>query len=62
MVRVDGEAPGGAKGVDVDEGGNGTTDYQRMYQMIRQAAPIGDLRFEIEFLDAGVEAFVFTFG
>jgi Thioredoxin like C-terminal domain len=36
--------------------------YQRMYQLIRQTGPIGDRRFEIEFRDAGVEAFVFTFG
>jgi Thioredoxin like C-terminal domain len=36
--------------------------YQRMYQLIRQPGPIGDRRFEIEFLDAGGEAFVFTFG
>jgi hypothetical protein len=62
VVRLDGEAPGDARGVDVDEGGNGTADYQRIYQLIRQAPPIGDRRFEIEFLDAGVEAFVFTFG
>jgi hypothetical protein len=62
VVRLDGEAPGDAMGVDVDERGNGTADYQRMYQLIRQAPPIGDRRFEIEFLDAGVEVFVFTFG
>ena len=61
-VRLDGEPPGGAHGVDVDESGNGTADYQRMYQLIRQPPPIGDRLFEIEFLDAGVEAFVFTFG
>src|SRR5262245_40775620 len=61
-VRLDGEAPGPAHGVDVDEGGDGVADYQRMYQLIRQSSPIGDRRFEIEFLDAGVEAFVFTFG
>jgi hypothetical protein len=30
--------------------------------LIRQPAPIGDRLFEIEFLDTGVEAFVFTFG
>jgi hypothetical protein len=48
--------------VDVDEGGNGVADYQRMYQLIRQPPPIGDRRLEIEFRDAGVEAFVFTFG
>jgi hypothetical protein len=61
-VRLDGESPGRAHGVDVDERGNGTADYQRMYQLIRQPSPIGDRLFEIEFLDAGVEAFVFTFG
>jgi hypothetical protein len=62
VVRLDGAAPGSARGVDVDERGDGTADYQRMYQLIRQAGPIGDRRFEIEFLDAGVEVFVFTFG
>jgi len=35
---------------------------QRLYQLIRQPKPIADRHFEIEFLDAGVEAFVFTFG
>jgi hypothetical protein len=30
--------------------------------LIRQPGPIVDRRFEIAFLDAGVEAFVFTFG
>ena len=61
-VRLDGEPPGPAHGIDVDAGGNGTADYQRMYQLIRQPAPISDRRFEIEFLDAGIEAVVFTFG
>lgn len=61
-VSLDGERPGRAHGVDVDESGDGTADYQRMYQLVRQHAPIGDRLFEIEFLDAGVEAFVFTFG
>jgi hypothetical protein len=61
-VRLDGHPPGPAHGVDIDEPGDGSCDYQRMYQLIRQPAPIGDRRFEIEFLDAGVEAFVFTFG
>jgi hypothetical protein len=61
-VRLDGEPPGQAHGVDVGAGGDGTADYQRMYQLIRQPSPIGDRRFEIEFLDAGVEAYVFTFG
>jgi hypothetical protein len=34
----------------------------RLYQLIRQPKPIVDRRFEIEFLDAGVETFAFTFG
>jgi Thioredoxin like C-terminal domain/AhpC/TSA family len=61
-VHVEGRPPGAAAGVDVDEDGNGTADYQQMYQLIRQPGPIDDRRFEIEFLDAGIEAFVFTFG
>jgi hypothetical protein len=61
-VTLNGGPPGPAHGIDVDEAGNGTTDYQRMYQLIRQPGPIGDRVFKIEFLDPGVEAFVFTFG
>jgi Thioredoxin like C-terminal domain len=33
-----------------------------LYQLIRQSGHVADRQFEIEFLDAGVEAFVFTFG
>ena len=47
---------------DVDAAGGGTVVEQRLYQLIRQPRPIADRRFEIEFLDAGVEAFAFTFG
>jgi hypothetical protein len=61
-VRIDGRPPGAAHGGDVDDQGNGTVAEQRLYQLIRQAVPIGDRQFEIEFLDAGVEAFAFTFG
>jgi thiol-disulfide isomerase/thioredoxin len=61
-VRVDGQAPGAAHGVDVDEQGEGAVTEQRMYQLIRQAKPIVDRQFEIEFLEPGVEAFAFTFG
>jgi hypothetical protein len=61
-VYLDGESPGRAHRVGVDESGTGTADYQRMYQLIRQPAPIGKRLVEIEVLDAGVEAFVFTFG
>jgi hypothetical protein len=53
---------GAAHGIDVDDQGNGTVTEQRLYQLIRQPKPIADRQFEIEFLDLGVEAFVFTFG
>ena len=61
-VLMDGHPPGNAHGGDVDEQGNGTAIEQRMYQLIRQAAPIANRLFEIEFLAPGVEAFSFTFG
>jgi thiol-disulfide isomerase/thioredoxin len=61
-VSIDGQRPGPAHGLDVDEGGNGTAVEQRLYQLIRQPKPIVDRQFEIEFLDAGVETFAFTFG
>jgi thiol-disulfide isomerase/thioredoxin len=61
-VLIDGQPPGAAHGGDVDEQGYGTLDQQRMYQLIRQSGSIGDRQFEIQFLDAGVEVFAFTFG
>jgi len=61
-VLIDGLPPGEAHGIDVDDQGNGTVAEQRLYQLIRQPKPIADRQFEIEFLDAGVEAFAFTFG
>jgi hypothetical protein len=61
-VLLDGRPPGNAHGADVDEQGYGTVKEQRLYQLIRQSQPIADRLFEIEFLDPGVEAYVFTFG
>jgi thiol-disulfide isomerase/thioredoxin len=61
-VLLDGQAPGAAHGIDVDEQGYGSLADQRLYQLIRQAKPITDRQFEIEFLAAGAEAFAFTFG
>ena len=61
-VLLDGEIATAAHGADVDADGNGKVVQQRMYQLIRQPGPIRDRRFEIEFLDGGVEAFCFTFG
>jgi hypothetical protein len=61
-VLIDGNPPGAAHGVDVDERGNGMVAQPRMYQLIRQPGPIAEHQFEIQFLDPGVEVFVFTFG
>jgi thiol-disulfide isomerase/thioredoxin len=61
-LLLDGGPPGAAHGIDVDAEGNGTVTEQRMYQLVRQPMPVADRLCEIEFLDPGVEAFVFTFG
>ena len=61
-VSIDGKPPDSAHGLDVDDSGNGTVVEQRLYQLIRQPKPIVDRQFEIEFLEAGVETFAFTFG
>jgi thiol-disulfide isomerase/thioredoxin len=61
-VLIDGQPPGAARGIDVDDQGNGTAAEQRLYQLIRQPKPIKDRQFELECLDSGVEAFAFTFG
>jgi hypothetical protein len=61
-VLLDGEPPSAAHVLDVDEEGHGTVTAPRLYQLIRQPQRIGDRQFEITFLDAGVEAYVFTFG
>jgi thiol-disulfide isomerase/thioredoxin len=61
-VLVDGEAPGAAHGLDVDERGHGTLSQQRLYQLIREPGSITDRTFEIRFLAPRVEAYAFTFG
>ena len=61
-LRLDGQAVDDAHGSDVDAEGRGVVRDQNTYQLIRQPGPIDDHRFEIEFLDAGVEVFCFTFG
>lgn len=61
-VSLDGTVPGAAHGIDVDEEGHGTVAEPRMYQLIRQPGRVAERRFEIQFLDPGVEVFVFTFG
>ena len=61
-VLIDGKPPGVSHGTDVDDQGSGIMKDQRLYQLIRQPKPIEDRQFEIVFLDAGVEAYAFTFG
>ena len=61
-VLLDGEPPGKAHGLDVDEDGHGTVAQQRLHQLIRQQGAIDDRTFEITFLAPGVEAYAFTFG
>jgi thiol-disulfide isomerase/thioredoxin len=61
-VLLDGSPADTAFGTDVDQKGTSTVDAQRTYQLIRQTGPIASRRFEIEFADAGVEVYCFTFG
>jgi cytochrome c biogenesis protein CcdA/thiol-disulfide isomerase/thioredoxin len=60
-VLLDGKPPLAEHGADVDEQGLGTIDGQRLYQLVRQPGARERL-FEIEFLDAGAQAYAFTFG
>ena len=61
-VTLDGAAPGANHGADVDSEGRGIVSGERLYQLIRQDGDIADRTFEIKFLDAGAEAYAFTFG
>jgi hypothetical protein len=48
--------------MDTDAHGSGVVNEHRLYQLIRQKGSMEERTFEIEFLDAGVQAFAFTFG
>jgi thiol-disulfide isomerase/thioredoxin len=61
-VRIDGEAPALAHGLDLDADGNGTLLEPRLYQLVREQTHIDDRTVEITFEGSGVEAYVFTFG
>jgi len=61
-VTIDGVAPGPDHGADIDAGGWGSLKEHRLYQLVRQAGPVRDRTFEIEFLDAGARVYSFTFG
>jgi thiol-disulfide isomerase/thioredoxin len=61
-VLLDGQLAKDAHGSDVEPDGSGIVSSQRTYQLIRQPGAFADRLFEVEFLDAGVEAYCFTFG
>ena len=61
-VAVDGAAPGAAHGEDVDEDGNGVLGEGRLYQLVREREKVRERTLEITFLEAGAQAYAFTFG
>jgi thiol-disulfide isomerase/thioredoxin len=62
QLLLDGQPPGNAHGLDVDEDGRGTIAHQRLHQLIRKSGSIVDSTVEITFPEGGVEAYCFTFG
>jgi len=61
-VSIDGAPTGRSHGTDVDDQGNGMVSDARLYQLVRHPDGGTEGRFEISFLDPGVQAYVFTFG
>ena len=61
-LLLDGETPGSAHGIDIDEDGNGLLQDGRLYQLVRQSGEVRERTLEISFADPGAEAYVFTFG
>jgi cytochrome c biogenesis protein CcdA/thiol-disulfide isomerase/thioredoxin len=61
-VTLDGKAPGEMHGADIAPDGRGVVTDQRLYQLIRQNDGAGEHTFSIEFEQAGVAAYAFTFG
>jgi hypothetical protein len=61
-VLLDGRAPGPSHGVDVNADGMGILRHGRLYQLVRQHDAVRRRTLEITFLEAGAEAYAFTFG
>ena len=61
-VLLDGSPAGEAAGVDAQPEGRGVLNEQRTYQLIRQGGAVAERTIEVEFEDAGAEAYCFTFG
>jgi hypothetical protein len=61
-VTLDGEPPGDAHGIDIDDDGRGSVSDSRLYQLVRQRDAVRQRTLEITFHGPGVRAYVFTFG
>ena len=61
-VLLDGEPPGRAHGVDVDEDGSGALRDSRIYQLVRQDDAVRDRTLAFTFLQPGAQAHSFIFG
>jgi thiol-disulfide isomerase/thioredoxin len=61
-VFLDGRPVTDAHGTDVGPDGSGTVSDQRTYQLIRQPGQVAERRCEVEFQEAGIEVYCFTFG
>ncbi len=61
-VLLDGDPPGESHGLDSDDDGTGIVSWPRLFQLVRERGPVREHTFEIEFLDPGAAAYVFTFG
>jgi thiol-disulfide isomerase/thioredoxin len=62
QVLLDDEPPGASHGEDVDAQGNGVLREGRLHQLLRQTDEIRERTLRITFLEAGAEAYSFTFG
>ena len=61
-VTINGQPPKQDAGMDIDADGNGVVREHRLYNLVRQKGAVAEAEFVIEFLDAGVDAYSFTFG
>lgn len=61
-VLIDGRAPAGSHGVDVDDQGAGVLRDGRLYQLVRADGDVRERTVEITFEDRGARAYAFTFG
>ena len=61
-VLLDGQPPGAAHGIDVDDAGQRHGHRAAAVPARPPARPDRDRTFEITFLDPGIQAYAFTFG